>query len=79
MFQTLAETLKDSEPEQAFSDLVSSHLRVRLLEFKRYFPSAKDLELQRNGSGIHSFSNQVNRPYLYNKRTSCWTLQMTVT
>jgi len=40
MFQTLAETLKDSEPEQAFSDLVSSHLRVLLLEFKRYFPSA---------------------------------------
>jgi len=27
MFQTLAETLKDSEPEQAFSNLVSSHLR----------------------------------------------------
>jgi len=29
-FQTLAETLKDSEPEQAFSDLVSSHLPVHL-------------------------------------------------
>jgi len=27
-FETLAETLKDSEPEQAFSDLMSSHLRV---------------------------------------------------
>jgi len=35
MFQTLAETLKDSEPEQVFSDLVSSHLRVLLQEFKR--------------------------------------------
>jgi len=35
MFQTLAETLKDSELEQAFSDLVSSHLRVLLQEFKR--------------------------------------------
>ena len=42
MFQTLAETLKDSEPEQAFSDLASSHLRVLLQEFERYFPSAKD-------------------------------------
>jgi len=30
MFQTLAETLKDIEPEQAFSDFVSSHLRVLL-------------------------------------------------
>ena len=40
MFQTLADTLKDSKPEQAFSDLVSSHLRVLLQEFKRYFPSA---------------------------------------
>jgi len=27
MFQTLAETLKDSEPEQAFSDFVNSPLR----------------------------------------------------
>ena len=27
---------------QAFSDLVRSHLRVLLQEFKRYFPSAKD-------------------------------------
>ena len=42
MFQTLAETLKDSEPDQEFSDLVSSHLRVLRQEFKRYFPSAKD-------------------------------------
>jgi len=29
MFQTLAETLKNSELEQAFSDVVSSHLRVQ--------------------------------------------------
>jgi len=43
MFQILAETLKDREPEQAFSDLVNSHLRVLLQEFKSYFPSAKDL------------------------------------
>ena len=35
MFQALADTLKDSKPEQAFSDLVSSHLRVLLQEFKR--------------------------------------------
>ena len=42
MFQTLAETLKDSEPDQEFSDLVSSHLRVLRQEFKRYFSSAKD-------------------------------------
>jgi len=42
MFQTSAETLKDSKPEQAFSDLVSNHLRVLLQEFKRYFPSAKN-------------------------------------
>ena len=42
MFQTLAETLKGSEPEQEFFDLVTSHLRVLLQEFKRYFPSAKD-------------------------------------
>jgi len=42
IFQTLAETLKDNGPEQAFSDLVRSHLRVLLQEFKRYFPSAKD-------------------------------------
>jgi len=39
--------LKDSEPEQAFSDLVSSHLRVLLLEFKRYFPSAKDPRIKK--------------------------------
>ena len=42
MFQTLAVTLKDSEPAQAFSELVSSHLRVLLQEYKRYFPSTKD-------------------------------------
>jgi len=42
IFQTLAETLKDNGPEQAFSDLVRSQLRVLLQEFKRYFPSAKD-------------------------------------
>jgi len=42
IFQILAETLKDSGPEQAFSDLASSHLHVLLQEFKRYFPSAKD-------------------------------------
>ena len=42
MFQTLAETLKGSEPEQEFFDLVTSHFRVLLQEFKRYFPSAKD-------------------------------------
>ena len=42
IFQTLAETLKDSGPEQAFSDLVHSHLRVLLQEFKSYIPSAKD-------------------------------------
>jgi len=35
MFQTLAETLKDSELEQVFSDLVSNRLRVLLQEFKR--------------------------------------------
>ena len=28
MFQTLAETLKGSEPEQEFFDLVTSHMRV---------------------------------------------------
>jgi len=42
IFQTLAETLKDSKPGQAFSDFVRSHLHVLLQEFKRYFPSAKD-------------------------------------
>ena len=42
MFQTLAETLKGSEPEQEFFDPVTSHFRVLLQEFKRYFPSAKD-------------------------------------
>ena len=42
MFQTLAETLKGSEPEQEFFDLVTIHLRVLLQEFKCYFPSAKD-------------------------------------
>ena len=42
MFQTLTETSKESEPEQALSDLVSSHLRVFLQEFMRYFPSSKD-------------------------------------
>ena len=42
MFQTLAETLKGSEPEQEFFDLVTIHLRVLLQELKRYFPSAKD-------------------------------------
>ena len=34
--------MKDSEPDQEFSDLVSSHLRVLRQEFKRYFPSAED-------------------------------------
>ena len=47
MFQTLAETLKGSEPEQEFFDLVTSHLRVLLQEFKRYFPSAKTLRAQK--------------------------------
>ena len=42
-FQTLAETLKDSEPEQAFSDLVSNHLHILLLEFMHFFSSAKEL------------------------------------
>ena len=42
VFQTLTETFKNSEPEQVFSHLVSSHLRTLLVEFKRYFPSAKD-------------------------------------
>ena len=42
MFQTLTETLKDNEPEQAFLDLASNRLRVLLREYKRYFPSAKD-------------------------------------
>ena len=42
MFQTLADTLKDSGREKAFSDLVSSHLCVLLQEFKRYFLSGKD-------------------------------------
>ena len=42
MFQTLAETLKGSEPNQEFFDLVTSHLRVFSQEFKGYFPSAKD-------------------------------------
>ena len=40
--QTLAETLKDSQSEQVFSDLVSSHSRTLLVEFKCCFPSAKD-------------------------------------
>ena len=42
MFQTLAETLKGSEPEQEFFNPVTSHFRVLLQEFKRYFSSAKD-------------------------------------
>lgn len=42
MFHTLSETLNDRENEQAFIDLVSSHLRVLLLEFMRYFPMDKD-------------------------------------
>ena len=42
MFQTLAETLRNNESNQNFSDLVSIHLRVLRQEFKRYFPSAKD-------------------------------------
>ena len=41
MFQILAETLKNSEPKQAFSDLVSNYLHIFLQEFKHYFPSAK--------------------------------------
>ena len=41
MFQILAETLKNSEPKQAFSDLVSNYLCILLQEFKHYFPSAK--------------------------------------
>ena len=42
MFQTLAKTLKGSELEQEFFDLVTSHLRALPKEFKRYFQSAKD-------------------------------------
>ena len=34
--------MKGSKPEQEFFDLVTSHLRVLLQEFKRYFSSAKD-------------------------------------
>jgi len=72
MFQTLAETLKDSEPEQAFSDFVNSPLRFFYKSSNAIFQSPKTLEMQRNGSVIHLFSNRVNRPYLYDKRTNCW-------
>ena len=51
MFQTSAETLKDSELEQTFSDLVSSHLRVLLQELKHYFPSAKVPPIANKWSG----------------------------
>jgi len=80
MFQTLAETLKDSKPEQAFSDLLSVFFYKSSCVFfykssSAIFQALKTLELQRNGSVIHLFSNQVNRPYLYDKKTNCWTLQ----
>ena len=55
MFQTLAETLKGSEPKREFFDLITSHLRVLLKELKRYFPSAKDPQVAKNGSVIHLF------------------------
>ena len=76
MFQTLAETLKDSEPEQAFSNLVSSHLR----EFFTRVPGLFSVRWRPSKcKKIHLFSNQVNRPYLNDKaRTNCWTLQIRV-
>ena len=42
------------------------------------FQALKTLKLQRNGSVIHLFSNQVNRPYLHDKKTNCSTLQVMV-
>ena len=42
MFQTLTETLKYGEPEQALSGLVSGHLRILLQEFMCYASSSKD-------------------------------------
>ena len=67
IFQTLAETLKDSKPEQVFSDLVRSHLRVLLQEFKRYFLRAKDPRTAK--TRIH-FCKEMFK--------NCWTLQMMV-
>ena len=42
MFQTLAEILDDTTPEQAFSQLVHNHLSLLLQEFKPYFPKASE-------------------------------------
>jgi len=61
IFQVLAETLKDSGPEQAFSDLVRSHLHVLLQEFKRYFPSAKDRRTAKKW---------VRNPFIFKPRES---------
>ena len=78
MFQTLVETLKGSEPEQEFFDLVTSHLRVFYKSLSAIFQALKTLELQRNGSVFHLFSSQVDQTYQYDKKTSCWTLQKMV-
>ena len=42
MFQTLAEILKETEPEPSFSQLVHDHIFQLSKEFEHYFPTTKD-------------------------------------
>ena len=42
MFQTLAETLKETWPGPSFSQLVRDHLSQLSEEFEHYFPTTKD-------------------------------------
>ena len=47
MFQTLAEILKEIEPEPSFSQLVHNHLSQLSGEFELYFLTTKYLQTER--------------------------------
>jgi len=68
---------RDFERQRAWASVLRPCEQSLACSFTRV-QALKTHELQRNGSVIHLFSNRVNRPYLSNKRTNCWTLQMMV-
>ena len=54
MFQTLAEILKETEPQPSFSQLVHDCLSQLSKEFEHYFPTTKDPFVNKPGESILS-------------------------
>ncbi|KAM9302035.1 SCAN domain-containing protein 3-like [Gastrophryne carolinensis] len=77
MFQTLAEILGETEPDDSFSQLVHDHLSLLLKEFEHYFPTKKDPRTGKEWIRDPQTS-QTNLACLYKKKNNCWRLQMTV-